>query len=241
MKSRTRVLVVDDDRDLADSLAAVIEARGHAVSIAYSGEEAMRLAGEEQFEIVFLDVIMPGRNGVESLFALKRMQPRAAIYMMTGFSVDDLIEQALAGGALGVLRKPVAPKDVLALLPVPPQGCVLVADEDGDLAASLKPALTEAGWPVLFAASSVEAMHKAADATLGALILDVDAPMLGSMQICTDLWRMGKDVPTLIVTSEYAGLPAMEAGAVCHLFKPVDPSILLSLIENAKRTLQVME
>jgi DNA-binding response OmpR family regulator len=235
------VLVVDDDRDLADSLAAVIEARGHSVLVAYCGEEAMRLAGGEQFEIVFLDVMMPGRNGVESLFELKRLQPCAVIYMMTGFSVDDLIEQALAGGALGVLRKPVAPEDILALLPVPPRGSVLVADEDGDLTVSLKPALTGAGWQALFATSCAEARHKAADVTLGALIVDVDAPMLGSMEICAELWRMGMDVPTLVVTRKNCGSPAVEAGSVCHLFKPVDPSFVLALVENAKTNLRVTE
>src|SRR5688572_10828433 len=101
MKKAARVLVADDDHDIADSLAAVIEARGHSVSVAYSGGEATRLAHEKRFDIGFLDIMMPGRNGVECLFDIKRLQPGMTVYMMTGFSVADLIEQALGRRCAG--------------------------------------------------------------------------------------------------------------------------------------------
>jgi two-component system, NtrC family, response regulator HydG len=239
MTARARVLVVDDDHDIAESLAAVIEARGHFVSVAYNSEQAMRLAGEIRFDIAFLDIMMPGRNGVESLFDIKRLQPGMTVYMMTGFSVADLIKQALAGGALGVLHKPVLPKDVLALLPTPRNGSLLIADTDGDLLDCLGPALTKAGWPTLVANSCADAKRQAANTALDALIVDVDVPMLGGVEVCAELWRMGKDVPTLVVTGETAASSDMEPGSVCHLFKPVDPSMILSLIENAKPNLRL--
>jgi DNA-binding response OmpR family regulator len=231
MTDKARVLVVDDDHDIAESLAAVIEARGHRVSVAYSGEEAMRLAADRRFDIAFLDIMMPGRNGVESLFDIKRLQPGMTVYMMTGFSVTDLIEQALAGGALGVLHKPVLPEDVLALLPSPQGGSLLIADEDGDLAGSLVPALTKAGWPTLVAKGCDDAKHKIAGTALDALILDIDLPMLGSIEMCAELWRMGTDVPTLVLAGEAAS-QLVTAGSVYHLFKPVDPSVILSLIDG---------
>jgi DNA-binding response OmpR family regulator len=81
MSGKAKVLVVDDDRDVADSLAGIIEARGHSVWVAYDGEEAMRLALELRFDVGFLDVVLPGKNGVESLFDLKRLQPGMAIYI----------------------------------------------------------------------------------------------------------------------------------------------------------------
>lgn len=239
MTARARVLVVDDDRDIADSLAAVIEARGHSVSVAYDSDEAMRLAGENGFDIAFLDIMMPGRSGVESLFDIKRLQPGMTVYMMTGFSVADLIEQALAGGALGVLQKPVLPKDVLALLPSPRSGSLLIADTDGDLFDRLEPALTNAGWPTLVANCSADARRQAANTALDALIVDIDVPLLAGVEVCTELWRMGRDVPTLVVTGETATGVDMAPGSVCHLFKPVDPSMILTLIENSKPNLRV--
>jgi two-component system, NtrC family, response regulator HydG len=232
MKKAARVLVADDDHDIADSLAAVIEARGHSVSVAYSGGEATRLAHEKRFDIGFLDIMMPGRNGVECLFDIKRLQPGMTVYMMTGFSVADLIEQALAGGALGVLRKPVSPRDVLELLPKSHTGSVLIADEDGDLARSLRAVLTEAGWPVSVADTSDEAKLQAAATHLDAVIVDIDVPMLGGVEICAELWRMGRNAPTLVVTGELSGWLPVAAGSVCHLFKPVDPAMILSLIDD---------
>jgi DNA-binding response OmpR family regulator len=67
MNSGIEVLVVDDDRDIADSLALVIEARGHSVTVAYSGDEAMKLAADRKFDLAFFDVVIPGKTGVASL------------------------------------------------------------------------------------------------------------------------------------------------------------------------------
>jgi DNA-binding NtrC family response regulator len=239
MSGKAKVLVVDDDRDVADSLAGIIEARGHSVWVAYDGEEAMRLALELRFDVGFLDVVLPGKNGVESLFDLKRLQPGMAIYMMTGFSVADLIARALAGGALGILRKPVAPEEVLSLLPPRNGGSLLIADEDGDLSDSLAPALNEAGWPTLAVSCSEDAKMRAADAMLDAMIVDIDAPLLGSMEVCAELWRMGRRLPTVIVTPEEEEVKPVAPGNVCHLFKPVDPVQVLSLIDKVAPGLRV--
>jgi DNA-binding response OmpR family regulator len=119
------------------------------------------------------------------------------------------------------------------LLPKSHTGSVLIVDEDGDLARSLRAALTEAGWPVSVADSSNEAKLQAAANPLDAVILDIDAPMLGGVEICAELWRMGRDIPTLVITGEQSGWFPVPAGSVCHLFKPVDPAIILSLIDDA--------
>jgi two-component system response regulator HydG len=241
MTGTARVLIVDDDHDIADSLCALVEARGHCVRVAYDGEEALRLARESDFDIGFLDIMMPGRNGVESLFELKRLQPEMTCYMMTGFSVTNLIEQALVGGALGILHKPVFPEDVLALLPRPTGGSLLIADEDGDLASSLAPSLNKAGWPTIATRSFADVEVKAIDHHIDALILDIDAPMLGSMEVCTRLWRMGKELPTVVITGEAPEWSDAERGSVCHLFKPVDPAMILALIDRTRRKLRVAQ
>jgi DNA-binding NtrC family response regulator len=239
MTAMARVLVVDDDHDIADSMCALVEARGHSVQVAYDSEEALRLARESDFDIGFLDIMMPGRSGVENLFELKRLQPDMTCYIMTGFSVTSLIEQALADGVLGILHKPVFPEDVLALLAKPSGGSLLIADEDGDLASSLAPALNKAGWPTIAARSFADVEVKAADHHIDALILDIDAPMLGSMEVCAKLWRMGKELPTLVITGEAQEWSDAARGSVCHLFKPVDPAMILALIDRTRRKLRV--
>jgi len=103
----TRVLVVDDDCDHAESLADVIEMRGHEARVANSGEEALDMFRNDDFDFVLLDVKLPGINGVETFLEMRKIRPTAQVMLMTGYSVEQLVAQAIEGGALGVLHKAV--------------------------------------------------------------------------------------------------------------------------------------
>lgn len=111
-----QILVVDDDVDIANSLAEIFEMEGHLVTTANSGRDAIRACEQKNFDITFMDIAMPGQNGVESFFEIRKIKPRARVYMMTGYSVEELVQQAIAHGALGVLHKPVDVRQVLSLL-----------------------------------------------------------------------------------------------------------------------------
>src|SRR6185503_17157943 len=138
----TRVLVVDDDCDHAESLADVMEMRGHEARIANSGEEALDMFRDDEFDFVLLDVKLPGINGVETFLEMKKVRPTAQVMMMTGFSVEHLVARAIEGGALGVLHKPFAALQVLELLTkVKQRGRILVADGDPEFVDSVVPIL----------------------------------------------------------------------------------------------------
>src|SRR5262245_17167475 len=112
---RSRVLIVDDDADLAESLAEVLLDHGCDVGIAGHGREAVARAGAEDFDIIFMDVRMPVMNGVDSFFAIKAIKPEARVVMMTGFK-EKVVERAIQGGAEGPLHKPFTVDDMLALI-----------------------------------------------------------------------------------------------------------------------------
>ena len=102
------VLIVDDDRDHAESVADILEMRGYATDIAASGEAGVAKFGQGGFDVVLMDVKMPGMNGVDAFFAIRQIKPDAQVVMMTGFSVEELVEKAMANGAVETLRKPLA-------------------------------------------------------------------------------------------------------------------------------------
>jgi two-component system, NtrC family, response regulator HydG len=108
-----RVLIVDDDRDHADSVADILALRGHEIDIAGSGEAGVAKFGAAAFDVVLMDVKMPGMNGVEAFFAIRKLRPDARVVMMTGFSVEQLVDQAMANGAIGTLRKPLVIQQLL--------------------------------------------------------------------------------------------------------------------------------
>ena len=111
----TRVLIVDDDADLAESLAEVLAGHGCDVSIAEHGRDAVASVCAAEFDIIFMDVRMPVMNGVDSFFAIKSIKPEARVVMMTGFK-ETFVERAIQAGAEGPLHKPFAIEDMLALV-----------------------------------------------------------------------------------------------------------------------------
>jgi len=111
---RIDVMIVDDDQDLAESLADLLAANGYEVKIANNGREAVELFRENDYGITFMDVRMPVMNGVDSFFEIRRMKPTARIVLMTGFK-EAIVNKALENGAAGLLSKPFAADAMLKL------------------------------------------------------------------------------------------------------------------------------
>ncbi len=107
MSRLLNILVVDDDAANADSLAELFEMENHRVIVAYDGVQAIEAFSLNKVDVGFFDVMMPNKNGVDSFMEIKALNPEARIYFMTGYSADDLLDKAVAGGALGVFSKPV--------------------------------------------------------------------------------------------------------------------------------------
>jgi DNA-binding NtrC family response regulator len=113
--SRANVMIVDDDRDLAESLAEFLEMSGHSVTTAANGKEAVIGHGAGDFDVTFMDVRMPIMNGVDSFFEIRKLKPDAKIVMMTGFK-EPIVAKALEAGAAGLLNKPFAIEAMLEIV-----------------------------------------------------------------------------------------------------------------------------
>ncbi len=226
-----RVFIIDDDRDHAESVADVLAMRGFECEIAYSGEAGLERFREAQFDIVFMDVKLPGMNGVETFFEFRKLKPGVKVMLMTGFSLEQLVAQAVENGALGVLRKPFRMQELLDVLEqVKPRGMVLIADDDPDFAASLEPILTQHGYSVRVARTGEEALDLAAHDTLNCLILDVHMPVLSGIEVYLRLKSAGRTVPTIFIT----GFPAARNAALARLAHPLDQDILMKPFDPAE-------
>jgi DNA-binding NtrC family response regulator len=113
--SRANVMIVDDDQDLAESLAEFLEMSGCSVTTAANGKEALLGHGKQDFDVTFMDVRMPIMNGVDSFFEIRKLKPDAKIVMMTGFK-EAIVTKALEAGAIGLLSKPFDIEAMLALV-----------------------------------------------------------------------------------------------------------------------------
>jgi len=103
---KTRILVVDDHMEFAESLKDLLEVQGYEAWAVYSGHDALKEVKKEKFDIVLMDTRMPLMSGVDALIEIKKINPSFVVILMTGFSVEDVIKNALNEGALAVLNKP---------------------------------------------------------------------------------------------------------------------------------------
>jgi two-component system, NtrC family, response regulator HydG len=110
------ILILDDNQDNADALAELLAMDDHKVQVAYNGQQAIDAYRSTSFDLGFFDVMMPGKNGVESFLEIRAEKPDAKIYFMTGYSADDLLKTAIAGGAMGVFDKPVDLQSILEIV-----------------------------------------------------------------------------------------------------------------------------
>lgn len=99
------VLVVDDEEEIRNLFQRLLGS-SQEVIVARDGYEALEKAKEKSFDLVFLDVRLPGMDGVETLEQFKEIQPDAIVVMMSGYSVEEDVRRALAMGAQDFIPKP---------------------------------------------------------------------------------------------------------------------------------------
>jgi len=233
------ILVVDDDRDLAEAICEALEMAGHRPVAAFSGTEAIQQFCDRRFDITFMDVKLPDINGVETFMAIRQMVPDAKVVMMTGYRIEQLLQQAVGHGAIKVLRKPFAMQDVLRTLrEVVPAGMVLVADDDPDFSDSVRHLLEDSGYSVLVAVTGAEALDKGMAPEINVIVLDLRMPVMQGLDVYLELRRRGREVPVIVVTGyaqeEHEAIDVLRSLSVTGcLFKPFAPDQLLKAIEKA--------
>ena len=108
-----KILVVDDDADMRGLLFDVLESDGYRVGTAESGEKALQALAEEQYDLVLTDLRMKGMLGTALLSEIKHRYPDTGVILMTAFGTVETAIEAMKGGAMDYLIKPVKTDDVL--------------------------------------------------------------------------------------------------------------------------------
>ena len=116
MSDKKNILVVNDKRDMREILAEILKDAGYNVSMAEDGYKAIEKVKEVSFAITFLDIRMPGIDGVQTLKEIKKISPETRVVMMTGYPDKNLEKEAIKQGADTVIYKPFDRKKVIAIV-----------------------------------------------------------------------------------------------------------------------------
>jgi two-component system, NtrC family, response regulator HydG len=236
MTKALRILVVDDDEDNAHSLGELFEIEGHVPLVVHSGEEAISAYKHESFDLAFMDVMMPGLNGVESFLQIRRMRPAAKVFMMTGYSVEELLQQAISQGAMGVLNKPMDVRTLLNMVSdVGQDGLVVAPGFGAGYAQRLQTMISASGIKCNLVSDTN--MPYPAPSQDNLTILDLQRPLIDTVGYYTALRGSGHLPATIIVTPPSVqaaeGHEALRDLTVTGILnKPFDPLDLLTRLET---------
>ncbi|HAR36642.1 MAG TPA: Fis family transcriptional regulator [Acidobacteria bacterium] len=106
MNNNALIHLIDDEPIIHDVLGQILEAEGYSVEISASGEEALKKFEEQKFDLILLDLLMPGMDGLEVLKQIKRIDPEAMVIIITAYASVESALAAIKMGAYDYIQKP---------------------------------------------------------------------------------------------------------------------------------------
>jgi DNA-binding NtrC family response regulator len=236
MTRKLDILIVDDDVDNALSLGELLELEGHRPRVVHSGEAAIEAFVHGNFDVSFIDVLLPGLNGVESFLKIRKLRPEAKVYMMSGFSVAELLKQAMCNGAMGVLTKPTEPQKIVGLVrEVGENGIVVAPRVSADYSRTLSSSLQAAGMQCQIVNRREDMDREQLQGV--PVILDLNTSLIEAVDSYSALRSVGPMPATVIVAGsqfvQTAGAAVLHDPTVTGILnKPFDPEALLERLKG---------
>jgi DNA-binding NtrC family response regulator len=113
MIEKTKILVIDDDEAVRRSHVRILASTHCNVEMVWNGNEALRVMEQHAFDVVLLDLRMPGMHGMAVLKTIKGRWPESEVIIITGYPTVESAKEAVTLGAYDYLAKPVDPDDVI--------------------------------------------------------------------------------------------------------------------------------
>ena len=116
MSSRANILIIDDEETMRDSCRQTLSRDGHRVEAAEDGSKGLALLEAESFDLVILDLKMPGLSGMDVLKRIKEDDPESVVIVITGYATIESAVEAIKSGAYDFIPKPFTPDSLRAIV-----------------------------------------------------------------------------------------------------------------------------
>jgi len=233
---KPKILVVDDMKSMRLTLSGTIEEQGYDVTGVEDGYQAINAAKSTHFDLIFMDIKMPGINGVQTFREIKKISPSSVVVMMTGFAVEDLVKEALEEGAFSVIYKPFDMERVISLVEsVLRTVLILVVDDRSSDRKVLSEILRSKGYRVTEAADGEEAIQIVKDKHYDIILMDIKLPGRDGVATFRQIKEIDPEARVIFITGfvlESSIKEALEAGAYPVAYKPLDIENILALVEQ---------
>lgn len=238
MNDETTILVVDDNLDLLETFAKILERRGFRVETADNGAKAVTKCQLQNFDITLMDIVMPEMNGVEALKKIKEFHPGALVILMTAYSDENLLQAAREEGVHRIINKPIQIDQLIKLINGL-SSCqpILIVDDDPDICDTLAQIIKQQGYEVLAAYSGEDAVNIARYTACQMAFIDVKLPNIDGLETFLRLKSINPHITTVMMTgfrNEVRDVlqKAQEASAITCLYKPFDPEEAAAMVRQ---------
>ncbi|MEZ4221279.1 MAG: response regulator [Polyangiaceae bacterium] len=239
MEHTKRVLIVDDEQSMRETLAANLELEDYEVVEATSGLDALGLFQSQHFDVVLSDIQMPQLNGVDALREMKRLRPEVPVVLMTAYAHEAVLREAVDEGAFTIVLKPFGIEEILDVVRrAAAPHLVLVMDDSPEEARALVESLTASGVRAHAAFGAAEGLSLLRAQPIDVLVLALLPDQQETMDMLAEATDAGMPVTVIAMTrSLVPGLMHDMAARGCQtcLRKPVQTHDLLNAISQARR------
>jgi len=236
-----RILIVDDNVEFLDSIKDILEDEGYDCHAVTNGLDALTLALEKTFDVVLMDIKMPGMNGVECFLKMKEQNSGIKVIMFTAYALTELMRKAREEGVCAILKKPLNMNTFMDTIKKVKEsqvkGCILVVDDNKSLCDNLSEVLSESGYEVFTATDGEQAVDKAGSKDIDILLLDLKMPGLNGFEVFQKVKTLQPEVVTVIITGYAEEMKdlvdqCMRENAFTYLTKPLDMPGLIDLVKQ---------
>ncbi len=239
MKTNRRILVVDDNTDYCEGMIDFLEMEGFDAKGVHDGFRALETIGKEEFDMVLMDVRMPGMDGVETFQKIKKVSPDTPTILMTAFAVESRIKEALRDGVFGAFQKPVDNEKLICSInkTFSSGAVIMIADDDRELCSYLLDKFTEKGYCGVVVKNQETAVLRASEKKFDFIILNANHKDINGVETYQEIRDFRPDVNIIIITDnikETENLIGQSSEKdVCAVFeKPLDLDALVETVKN---------
>ena len=257
---KIKLLMVDDEKEFLETSARALGRRDFDIHLAYDGTTALQMMQQDQYDIVVLDVKMPGLDGVEVFRRMQETWPSVPVILLTGHGSINQAFQTSKEGVADYLTKPCDIdeltshiQDVLARVGKRPQPQnvstddikdfihVLLVDDEVELLESLKRILERRQMEIHTAQSGEKALQLLKDTFVDVVVLDVKMPGMDGLDVLQKIKEKFPTVEVILLTghpSVETAIRGIKLGASEYFIKPAKEEALVNIIKRVYSTRQ---
>jgi len=237
----TKILIVDDDLGMGETLFDILSEVGFKITVVNDGYKAVDMISNNDFDLVLMDIKMPGINGVEVLNKIKDIKPSMKVFMMTAYTTDDLVKKSLKNGAFGVISKPLNIDKLLHFIEeIDKPLSIMLVDDDPLFCESLKDNLENMKHKVVSKNNGKEAIKYTKKNDVDIAFIDIRMPILNGLEVFLQLKEVNPKITGIMITAwrnevEKLLKIAFENDLYACIYKPLEQGKIETMIQKVIR------